>query len=188
MGGENDIEFLEATKAEFIEAIEKQQAYEEILVFLKQVMDAIREEQQGVARRAIVNGSFLETKGIDTKALYEATLRAQHASKTPNLSVEKAIDWLLPMMRKKRKVVGDALQDVFAEAMFVSGQPMDYTQMIEYLDEQGIEKPGVNFRNNIIGMITKAPDRFRRVARGTYYLTRDEERRQMERYKEARSQ
>lgn len=89
----------------------------------------------------------------------------------PNVTADDVLRLIAPGAGGRKRLTGESLLMAIARGIVERQAPMNFSQMIEYLDEHGIERPGANYRNNLISMVTKSPHIFQRAGRGVYGVT-----------------
>ena len=170
-------ELLKATIDDFCQAFDEVQVFDEVLDVLDLAHQVVEARRRQSVHKGRVTGLFLDSEGIDTGGL-EASLQGKSEHRqVVAFGVDDLLAWLVPKLRKKQRVTGNDLLDLLGYAIIDSGRPLNFTEMLQYLDDHGFERPGANARNNIISMVVKAANagqRFIRVGRGLYDLLPEE--------------
>lgn len=164
-------EAVARARREYFEAASEQAALEAQRHLLTLAIERISDQLLEAEHKATINGFYLQACGVNLSELNKQV----QATLPDDLPQDDAVDAILgvarPQPESKRRLKGDELLDEFAREMLRRGAPMDFDDMIDFIDSVGIERPGANYRNYIISIVTRAKDRFARVGRGQYYLT-----------------
>lgn len=146
---------------------------------------AMNDEVERVTLQKEMHRTFLKSLGIDTAKLL-ADVEVPDTDR--NVDLARNVDAIIRLLMPKKRIAGQELLDFFAREMVRSRKPMTFTDMMESLDNNGYEQPGLNARNNIISLIVKNKHRFMRVGRGEYYVTREEELHQLKEMSDVRDE
>lgn len=169
---------IESARQGFIDSTLRSMDYLELVARLEEVVEDLKEKLIIESIRGHTLRPFLVQSGINPSAI-EERLKSERKPLLPlKVSVNDILRDVAPGLSSKKKLTGDSLLDVLAREIVVTGKTLNYSQMIQVLDDKRIERPGANYRNNLISLIVKSPHKFQRVGRGTYTVTPTEMERQ----------
>lgn len=144
-------------------------AVERLEVILGELVKRRSEAERNVKIRRVILDALGDESGTN-QYIHELT-EALVSPVDPSVTADDVLKLVAPGAAGKRRLTGESLLMAIARGIVEKKSPMNFSQMIEYLDESGIERPGANYRNNLISMVTKAPHIFQRAGRGVYSVT-----------------
>lgn len=166
-------EFVASAKERFRAVSHRKKEFSDINHQFGRLHDQLKIREHELAFEATVLKTFLQEALPDEEM--ETICREIESSYLSPINADVSLDEILrliaPGYARAKRLTGEELLRAIARGMVKTNSPMNFSEMIAFLDENGFERPGANYRNNLISMVTKAPHIFHRVGRGIYDVT-----------------
>lgn len=172
---EDDIELaaMEEAMERFEEAYHSYCSLDDAIKRLEEILDELKQRQDAQARDVKIRRVMLQAlcdESSTAQYIHELT-EALVSPVDTGVTADDVLKLIAPGASGKRRLTGESLLMAIARGIVEKKAPMNFSQMIDFLDANGIERPGANYRNNLISMVTKAPHIFQRAGRGLYGVT-----------------